>query len=108
MNRPEIDSTSIRAEPDGLALTLWVGHGPTSFTFRADLAALETLQAQIRDALAGKYDFRPFPACRTCHGQLALARDKTPDREFWVHAVSDMDSHPPDPVWTAIEAVEAP
>lgn len=98
MNRPEIDSTSIRSEADELALTVWAGHGPTGFTFRATPDVLEALQGQIQDALAGKYD---PPTCRVCHGLLTRAFPSFA-REFWVHAVSGMDTHPPEP---DIEAV---
>jgi hypothetical protein len=101
MNRPEIRDVTFRPEPEGLALTMTMDSG-IPWTFRVSDEALESLQTGVQAALGGRFDPPPFPICRVCHGKLALAR------EFWVHEVSDMDTHRPEPVWDVFRAVTAP
>lgn len=100
MNRPEIRDVAFRPEPEGLALTMTMDSG-IPWTFRVSDEALESLQTGVQAALGGRFDPPPFPICRVCHGRLALAYINVQGREFWVHEISDMDTHRPEPVWDA-------
>jgi hypothetical protein len=78
------------------ALMVTVG-AATLLLLRVTEEQLERLQGEIQTVLGGPSLLNPWPVCKTCGGPLAQAKRIAPDRTFWVHEMSGMDTHAPEP-----------
>jgi len=88
-----MDLVALRGGP-AMYLTIDTDDAPHYYLVEVSEELLEKFQGEIQTYFGRPHD---WPVCVHCGGQLAQARRMAPDRSFWVHAISDMDTHVPEP-----------